>query len=75
MNDVLLGTGDVAKELEIPAYRLDYLLRVGRLPDRSVKVGGNRRLWTTDQVEELRNHLFDYDERRRKVKEAKDAGK
>ncbi len=45
--------GDVARMLEVPQYRLSYLLTVRRELEPALRVG-NRRMFTTQEVERLR---------------------
>lgn len=55
-------TGEVAAQLGIKRYRLDYLVTNGILLDAD-RVG-NRRQWTLEQVDEMREQLERYEESR-----------
>ncbi len=63
----LQAIGQVANTLGIPFYRIEYLLRAGKLPDKSVRIGG-RRVWTEEQVDEMREQLEQYEKSRSKSK-------
>jgi len=54
MRDVLF-LADVSRMLHVPPYRVEYLLRAGRVPD--VPKSGGRRIFTTEDVEKLRAAL------------------
>ena len=58
----VLFLADVCRALHVPPYRVDYLLRAGRVPDVP-KLGG-RRVFTWDDVERLRAALRGRDGRR-----------
>ena len=58
MPDVLF-LSDVCRVLHVPPYRVDYLLRAGRVPDVP-KLGG-RRIFSWEDVERLRAALSERD--------------
>ncbi|MFC1682890.1 MerR family transcriptional regulator [Candidatus Zixiibacteriota bacterium] len=45
--------GEVAKQLGIPYYTLDYLERVGKIP-AARRTGTNKRIYTKADVEKIR---------------------
>ena len=49
----LLTIGQVARDLSMPRWRLQYLIERGELPEPSQRVPG-RRLFTAEDVEQLR---------------------
>jgi len=60
----MYSAGETAKRLGIPRYTLDYRIESGVFPKpRSV---GNRRFWSGDEIEHLRQLLADYDARKGK---------
>jgi DNA-binding transcriptional MerR regulator len=50
MNEKVFGTGEVAKRLGIPRWKLTQLIELGKLPEASGKVEG-RRLFSLADVE------------------------
>jgi DNA-binding transcriptional MerR regulator len=49
----LYSVGDVAKQLNIPRYSLQYLLEHGHIPEPVQRVAG-RRVFTTEEIENAR---------------------
>jgi hypothetical protein len=62
----LLFLSDVCRALHVPPYRVDYLLRAGRVPD--VPKFGGRRMFTWEDVERLRVALVERDARGRRAR-------
>lgn len=62
MSANLVGTGKVAKMIDLPRHRLIWLLDTGRVPEPEFKVPG-RRLFTTKDIERIRQAMAKLDER------------
>lgn len=53
----IFTAGEVAKQLGIPYYTLDYLERVGKIP-AARRTGTNQRIYSKDDVERIRRILI-----------------
>ena len=71
--DEFIMAGEAAKALGMRRYRLDYLIETGVFEEpRRV---GNRRVWTADGIEAMRQRLAAYEgKRQRKSGNKADAG-
>lgn len=53
MEETLMSTGEVAKALGIPHYRLEYLISIGAISDTARRVAG-KRAWSETEVQAAR---------------------
>jgi DNA-binding transcriptional MerR regulator len=60
----LYSLKDIAEMLDVKPYKITYLISCKIIPD-TVKIGG-KRVWTAEQVDELRRDLYAYEKRRGK---------
>ena len=48
-----VSTGDLARDIGLQRYQLEYLIETGAVPDTALRVAGNR-VWSADQVEAVK---------------------
>lgn len=53
MDEILMSTGEVAKALGVPHYRIEYLISIGAISDTARRVAG-KRAWSESEVQAAR---------------------
>jgi hypothetical protein len=50
----------LARRLGLQSYQVEYLVRIGRIPDGSLRTASNRKAWTAAQAETIEKWYRDY---------------